>query len=42
MGDGNCADIVWTFLGLTIPEQTLLFFIALGAACIWQMVRKDA
>jgi disulfide bond formation protein DsbB len=42
MGDGNCADISWTFLGLTIPEQTLLFFIALGSACIWQMVRKDA
>lgn len=24
---GECADISWTFLGLTIPEQTLFLFI---------------
>lgn len=42
MGDGNCADVVWTFMGLTIPEQALLFFVALGGACLWQMTRKDA
>ena len=22
MGDGNCAETVWTFMGLSIPEQT--------------------
>lgn len=26
-GDGNCADISWTFLGLTIPGWTLVCFI---------------
>ena len=26
---GECADVSWTFLGLTIPQQTLLFFIVL-------------
>lgn len=26
---GECADISWTFLGLTIPQQTLLFFFVL-------------
>ena len=26
---GECADIVWTFVGLTIPQQTLLLFISL-------------
>ena len=41
MGDGNCADVVWTFMGLTIPEQTLLFFIALAAGCLWQVFRKN-
>jgi len=41
MGDGNCADVVWTFMGLTIPEQTLLFFIVLAAACLWQVLRKN-
>jgi disulfide bond formation protein DsbB len=41
MGDGNCADVVWTFMGLSIPEQTLLFFIVLAAACFWQVFRKN-
>ena len=26
---GECADVAWTLLGLTIPQQTLLFFIGL-------------
>ena len=26
---GECAEVSWTFLGLTIPQQTLLFFIVL-------------
>lgn len=26
-GDGNCAEISWTFLGLTIPGWTLVCFI---------------
>ena len=28
-GSGQCAEISWTFLGLTIPQQTLLLFILL-------------
>ncbi|MBT5229147.1 MAG: disulfide bond formation protein B [Methylococcales bacterium] len=28
-GSGDCADVVWQFLGLTIPEQVLLFMIGL-------------
>ena len=40
MGDGNCAEVVWTFLGLSIPEQALLFFTGLVAANLWQLVRK--
>lgn len=26
MGDGNCAEVVWRFLGLSIPELTLGLF----------------
>ena len=40
MGDGNCAEVVWTFLGLSIPEQSLLVFSALLAANLWQLLRK--
>ncbi|MEM7304950.1 MAG: disulfide bond formation protein B, partial [Pseudomonadota bacterium] len=28
-GSGQCAEVSWTFMGLTIPEQTLLLFIFL-------------
>ncbi len=39
MGDGNCADIVWTFMGLSIPQQTLLLFCVAMFICLWQAVR---
>ena len=28
-GSGQCAEVSWAFLGLTIPEQTLLLFLFL-------------
>ncbi len=40
-GDGNCAEVAWTLLGLSIPEQALLFFAALAAANLLQMLRRD-
>jgi disulfide bond formation protein DsbB len=39
MGDGNCAETHWTLFGLSIPEQTLLFFIAIFVAGLWQTLR---
>jgi disulfide bond formation protein DsbB len=30
MGDGNCAEVVWTFVGLSIPQLTLGLFVAFG------------
>jgi disulfide bond formation protein DsbB len=40
MGDGNCAETMWTFLGLSIPEQTLALFAVATAICLWQAFRK--
>ena len=40
MGDGNCAETMWTFLGFSIPEQTLALFVAVTAICLWQTLRK--
>ncbi len=31
---GECAEIFWTLLGLSIAQQTLLLFIALAALCV--------
>ena len=41
MGDGNCADIQWTFLGLSIPEQTLVMAAGVLLVCMWQVFRKQ-
>lgn len=39
---GNCAEIAWTFLGLSIPWQTLLLFVALLALNLWIIFCRDA
>lgn len=41
-GDGNCADVVWSFLGLSIPAWTLVAFAGLLAISIWQGMRRGA
>ena len=38
-GDGNCAERLWTFLGLSIPEQTLLVFLVALLASLYQAAR---
>jgi disulfide bond formation protein DsbB len=39
MGDGNCAQTMWTFMGLSIPEQTLILFIVTAVISLWQTFR---
>lgn len=41
-GSGECSKVHWHFLGLTIPELTLIAFIMMLALSIWQMVRKES
>ena len=36
-GNGNCAQVSWTFLSLSIPGWTLLAFLALAAAALLQL-----
>ena len=42
MGDGNCAEVAWTFLGLSIPEQTLIVFCVALAISAWQALRSES
>jgi len=37
-GTGSCSNIDWMFLGLTIPEWTLVWFAVFAAAAIWAVV----
>jgi disulfide bond formation protein DsbB len=35
LGDGNCAEVSWTFLGLSMPAWTLLWFLGLAAGTLY-------
>mgnify|MGYP000030846727 FL=1 len=37
---GECADIQWSFMGLSIPEQTLLVFNGFLLLSLFQVFRK--
>ncbi|GMG86198.1 disulfide bond formation protein B [Biformimicrobium ophioploci] len=39
-GDGNCAEVKWTFLGLSIPGWAAVGFVGLFALGLWQAFRK--
>lgn len=34
-GSGECAEVSWRFLGLTIPGWTLIAFVTLGGYGVW-------
>ncbi len=39
-GDGNCADVVWRFLGLSMPTWVIVAFAGLLVVNIWQLIRR--
>lgn len=40
-GDGNCAEVQWTFLSLSIPAWTLAAFAAMALLGGYQLLRKS-
>ena len=34
-GTGSCSKVDWKFLGLSIPEWALVWFVVFGAVAIW-------
>jgi disulfide bond formation protein DsbB len=38
-GDGNCAVVDWSFLGLSMPAWVLVAFVGLLAINAWQLIR---
>ena len=40
LGDGNCAEVDWVFLGFSMAEWSLAWFVAFFAASLWQLFRK--
>lgn len=39
-GDGNCAVVDWRLLGLSMAEWSLVWFVLLTAAGVWQALRR--
>lgn len=42
MATGDCGEISWTFLGLTMPAWTLVWYVILGAGALWAGFRGRA
>ena len=40
-GSGQCAEVSWTFIGMTIPQQTLLLFILLLVLTVFAHCRPS-
>lgn len=40
-GSGSCSAITWRFLGLTIPEWALVWFVILGGLALWAAMRRQ-
>ena len=39
-GDGNCHEIVWSFLGLSIPGWSFVGFTCITVVFAWQLLRS--
>ncbi len=39
-GDGNCAEVQWQLLGISMPGWVLVSFIGLAGVALFQLLRK--
>lgn len=39
-GDGNCAEVVWSFVGLSIPAWTLIAFASIALTALFVLLRS--
>jgi disulfide bond formation protein DsbB len=40
-GSGECAEVVWSFLGLSMPSWVVVWMLGMGVAGIWNNLRKQ-
>lgn len=40
-GTGDCAKVVWTFLGLSIPEWAIVVFIGIVITSVFMILKPD-
>jgi disulfide bond formation protein DsbB len=39
-GTGSCSKVDWTFVGLSIPEWALVWYLIFAGAALWAALRK--
>jgi disulfide bond formation protein DsbB len=39
-GSGDCAEILWTFLGMSMPQWTFVWYVGLGLVTLWAVYRR--
>ncbi|WP_374603208.1 disulfide bond formation protein B [Arenimonas sp.] len=39
-GSGECAKVDWSFLGVSMPAWTLVWFVGLGLGALWAGLRR--
>lgn len=39
-GSGDCSEVAWRFLGLSIPSWALICFIGMAFAALWHMLSR--
>lgn len=41
-GSGECADVDWSFIGLSMPTWVLIMFVMLGVVGVWNNLLRKA
>ena len=41
-GSGDCAEILWTFLGMSMPQWTFVWYVGLGLVTLWAVYRRQS
>jgi len=39
-GSGSCAEVIWSFMGLSMPNWTLIWYVGLGCVTLWVAYRQ--
>ncbi len=38
-GSGSCAEVIWSFMGMSMPMWTLFWYAGLGLVTLWMVYR---
>ena len=38
-GSGSCAEVIWTFMGMSMPMWTFTWYVGLGLMTVWVVYR---